>query len=188
MHLSTPVAMTTPSSVLKNSEYLKPTPYLLEGPFHKILPDRSFREKIIEQGFDTYGREATCTMDGIQSVDNVPLKVDQITDVDDLLKTETRTRTWKYLIILKGELIIIVDSPTTSDKNDLLELVSEPSSPGDSEFNELVVHSPTYFNEHKASTSSSTSSSDFKIENLFQDTNSENGEYANTRTIESPAR
>nr|GFA56557.1 hypothetical protein [Tanacetum cinerariifolium] len=33
--------------------------YLLEEPFHKILSDRSFWEKIIEQGFDTYGKEAT---------------------------------------------------------------------------------------------------------------------------------
>nr|GEY13426.1 hypothetical protein [Tanacetum cinerariifolium] len=80
----------------------------------------------------------------------------------------------------------MVDSTTTSDKNDLLELVSEPSSPSDSEFNEPAVHSPTDFNEDKASTSSSTSSGDFTLEDPFQDTDSENGENANTGTIESP--
>lgn len=93
------------------------------------------------------------------------------------------------LEIISNESDSMVDSPTTSDRNDLLELVSEPTSASDSEVNEVIVHSPTDFNEEKASCSSSTSSGDFMLEDPFQDSDSQHGEKTNTgadHAIKSP--
>ncbi|KAI3807411.1 hypothetical protein L1987_23338 [Smallanthus sonchifolius] len=80
----------------------------------------------------------------------------------------------------------MMDSPTTSDEDDLLELISEDTS--DNDGNELIVHSPTP-NEEKASCSSSTSSSDFMLEDPFQDSDYSHGEKTNKGidyTIEIP--
>lgn len=79
------------------------------------------------------------------------------------------------------------DSPTTSDKNDLLELMSESTSQSDSDVNELIVNSPpAAFDEDKASCSSSSmSSSDFVLEHPYQGSDNEHGENLDY-TIESP--
>ncbi|KAK1427231.1 hypothetical protein QVD17_15914 [Tagetes erecta] len=77
----------------------------------------------------------------------------------------------------------MMDSPTTSDEDDLLELISS-----DGDLNELTVHSSTT-NEEKASCSSSTSSGDFTLEESFQDSGYSHGEKTNKGidyTIESP--
>ncbi|KAL8261233.1 hypothetical protein R6Q59_025282 [Mikania micrantha] len=81
-----------------------------------------------------------------------------------------------------------VDSPTIFDENDLLELISEHTSASGSDDNELMVHSPT-FDEEKTSCSSSTSSSNFILEDSFQNSDYSNGEKTNKDvdyTIESP--
>nr|XP_043637778.1 uncharacterized protein LOC122608752 [Erigeron canadensis] len=72
----------------------------------------------------------------------------------------------------------MVDSPTTSDKDDLLELMSDPTTASDSDVNELTIHSPSIdFNEdHASCSSSSMSSSDFILEEPFQDSESQHGE------------
>ncbi|KAL8225756.1 hypothetical protein R6Q57_018313 [Mikania cordata] len=83
----------------------------------------------------------------------------------------------------------VVDSTTTFDENDLLELISEHSSASDSDDNEFMVHFPT-FDEEKTSCSSSTSSSNFMLEDTFQNSDYSNGEKTNKDvvdyTIESP--
>ncbi|KAF5818167.1 hypothetical protein HanXRQr2_Chr02g0061791 [Helianthus annuus] len=77
----------------------------------------------------------------------------------------------------------MVDSPTTSDENDdLLELISEHTSASDSE---SMIYSPA-LNEEIASSSSSTSSSDFLLEDPFQQSDLSHGETKNKGTIESP--
>ncbi|KAI7726053.1 hypothetical protein M8C21_023341, partial [Ambrosia artemisiifolia] len=81
-------------------------------------------------------------------------------------------------IVANNESELTVDSPTTSDENDLLELVSEHSSASDNDANELIVHSPT-LNEEKASSASSTSSSDIMLEDPFQEQDNSHGETTN---------
>ncbi|KAM0035684.1 hypothetical protein Hdeb2414_s0015g00449361 [Helianthus debilis subsp. tardiflorus] len=79
----------------------------------------------------------------------------------------------------------MVDSPTTSDENDLLELTSEHTSASDSE---SMIYSPA-LNEEIASSSSSTSSSDFLLEDPFQQSDLSHGETKNKgtdHTIERP--